>query len=271
MDKATKYKSLKEGPLREYCTELGLDPEGPVPTLHDRIHRHLNLSNNNKEKFVKKRRKKAKREESNQVVHDTAQPAVEVEVVPETLEIDSESSLSQFSQVFSNFTYRSQRKIVDETVTAAPVAEVQDSSDSEDYEEKLASKKKMRKINRISVAVLKQVVKRPDTVDWVDVTAPDPFLLVAVKAVRNTVPVPLHWSQKRKFLQGKRGAEKIPYELPEYIQDTGIMQLREATATGNRNKYQAKMGRLDIDYQKLHDAFFKYQTKPHFSMHGILD
>lgn len=25
------------------------------------------------------------------------------------------------------------------------------------------------------------------------------------------------------------------------------------------------MGKLDIDYQVLHDAFFKYQTKPHLS------
>jgi splicing factor 3B subunit 2 len=28
------------------------------------------------------------------------------------------------------------------------------------------------------------------------------------------------------------------------------------------------LGRLDIDYQKLHDAFFRYQTKPAFSSHG---
>jgi hypothetical protein len=29
----------------------------------------------------------------------------------------------------------------------------------------------------------------------------DPKLLVYLKAYRNTVPVPRHWSQKRKFLQ----------------------------------------------------------------------
>ena len=28
------------------------------------------------------------------------------------------------------------------------------------------------------------------------------------------------------------------------------------------------MGKLDIDYQVLHDAFFKYQTKPHLSGMG---
>ena len=29
-----------------------------------------------------------------------------------------------------------------------------------------------------------------------------------------------------------------------------------------------KLGRLDLDYQVLHDAFFKYQTKPPLSLHG---
>jgi Domain of unknown function (DUF382) len=33
---------------------------------------------------------------------------------------------------------------------------------------------------------------------------------------------------------------------------------------------QGKMGKLDIDYQVLHDAFFKYQTKPNLSGLGEL-
>jgi splicing factor 3B subunit 2 len=47
-----------------------------------------------------------------------------------------------------------------------------------------------------------------------DVTASDPRLLVYLKALRNTVPVPRHWCHKRKYLQGKRGIEKPPFELP---------------------------------------------------------
>ena len=31
-----------------------------------------------------------------------------------------------------------------------------------------------------------------------------------------------------------------------------------------------KLGKIDIDYQKLHDAFFKWQTKPRMTMHGDL-
>ena len=34
-----------------------------------------------------------------------------------------------------------------------------------------------------------------------DATASDPKLLVFLKSYRNTVPVPRHWCQKRKFLQ----------------------------------------------------------------------
>jgi hypothetical protein len=42
------------------------------------------------------------------------------------------------------------------------------------------------------------------------------------QAYRNTVTIPRHWSQKRKYLQGKRGLEKPPFKLPEFIEATGI-------------------------------------------------
>jgi len=29
-----------------------------------------------------------------------------------------------------------------------------------------------------------------------------------------------------------------------------------------------KLGKVDIDYEILHDAFFKYQTKPKLTIHG---
>jgi splicing factor 3B subunit 2 len=66
----------------------------------------------------------------------------------------------------------------------------------------------------LTVAELKQLVKKPEVVEWWDVTASDPKLLISLKSYRNTVPVPAHWSQKRKYLQGKRGIEKPPWELP---------------------------------------------------------
>lgn len=48
------------------------------------------------------------------------------------------------------------------------------------------------------------------------------------KATRNSVPVPRHWSYKRKYLQGKRGIEKAPFELPDFIKATGIEEMRAA-------------------------------------------
>ena len=48
------------------------------------------------------------------------------------------------------------------------------------------------------------------------------------QAYRNSVPVPRHWSQKRKYLQGKRGIEKPLFKLPEYIEATGIGEMRQA-------------------------------------------
>lgn len=38
--------------------------------------------------------------------------------------------------------------------------------------------------------------------------------------------------------------------------------------TKQREKMQPKMGRMDIDYQVLHDAFFKYQTRPKLTALG---
>jgi hypothetical protein len=35
-----------------------------------------------------------------------------------------------------------------------------------------------------------------------------------------------------------------------------------------REKMAPKMGRMDIDYQVLHDAFFKYQTRPKLTALG---
>lgn len=76
------------------------------------------------------------------------------------------------------------------------------------------SKRKQRKAARLSVAELKRLVKKPEVVEWVDVSATDPKLLVLLKSLRNSVPIPGHWGQKRDYLQGKKGVEKKPFELP---------------------------------------------------------
>lgn len=150
--------------------------------------------------------------------------------------------------------------------------DMESEGDSEaEGEKKPLSKKKARKMNRLTVAELKQLVKKPEVVEWTDVTAADPRLLLHLKSYRNTVPIPNHWSAKRDYLQGKRGIEKPPFQLPSYIADTGIATMRDAVKekeanmtlkAKTRERVQPKMGKVDIDYQKLHDAFFKFMTKP---------
>lgn len=145
-----------------------------------------------------------------------------------------------------------------------------------DKEGKL-SKKKRKERDKLSVAELKALVQKPELVDWTDTSASDPRLLVHIKSYRNVVPVPSHWSLKREYLSSKRGVEKAPFALPKFIQETGIAEMRDAVLEKQneaslkqkqRERVQPKMGKLDIDYQKLYEAFFVRQTKPELTRYG---
>lgn len=142
---------------------------------------------------------------------------------------------------------------------------------------KKLSRKKARRLNRLSIAELKQLVKNPEVVEWFDVSAQDPKLLAHLKAYRNTIPVPSHWMHKRDYLATKRGIEKPPFELPDFIRATGIMEMRDSVREREDNqslrqkmraRVQPKLGKLDIDYQKLYNAFFRFQTKPPMTEYG---
>lgn len=87
------------------------------------------------------------------------------------------------------------------------------SDDEDEDDRKPMSKRKLREVVRPSVADLKRRVKRPDLVEAHDITAADPDFLIHLKAVPGTVPVPRHWGRKRKYLQGKRGFEKPPFQV----------------------------------------------------------
>jgi len=222
-----------------------------------------------------------------------AEPDVEVEYIQEELDMDPlDPMFRTFNRIFQTF------KIVDPAEEKAMREEEEARKHAEQFKkvpklledddlveettetgEPKLSKRKLKKLNRLSVAELKQLVARPDVVEMHDVTARDPRLLVHLKSTRNTVPVPRHWCFKRKYLQGKRGIEKPPFDLPDFIKKTGIMEMREALqekedAKGMkskmREKVRPKLGKIDIDYQKLHDAFFKWQTKPKMTLHGDL-
>ena len=68
----------------------------------------------------------------------------------------------------------------------------------------------------------------------------------------------------------KRGFEKQPFQLPDFILKTGVAELRDQVAEDeagqsakqkNRGRVAPKMGAIDIDYKTLHDAFFKKDKK----------
>ena len=158
-----------------------------------------------------------------------------------------------------------------------------DDDDDDEEEEKNRNdgltRKQRKEMKKLQIADLKRVCAKPEVVEIWDTTARDPEFLVYIKASRNAVPVPRHWSQKRAFLAGKRGIEKPPFKLPVFIEATGIAKLRDSYAEREEQKSlkskvkdtkTAKLGRIDIDYQVMHDAFFKFQTKPKMTRMGDL-
>ncbi|KAK2707820.1 splicing factor 3B subunit 2-like [Artemia franciscana] len=284
-----------------------LQPRSLVP-LDDQI----TETREKKEKLQRRKRKKKKgrrvrNEERVTVVKDTEKDedeGIEIEYVTENLDTElADPAYRQFLRVFESFkmeekpvqevvkteeiTQNGEKEIDPRTLTKVPKIGVEEDEDEDEEEERdkdadekpKLSKRKLKKLTRMTVAELKQAAMRPDVVEMHDVTAKDPKLLVLLKAYRNTVPVPRHWCFKRKYLQGKRGIEKPPFKLPEFIEKTGIMEMRAAhqekeeqktLKTKMREKVRPKLGKIDIDYEKLHDAFFKWQTKPKLTIHGDL-
>lgn len=208
---------------------------------------------------------------------------VEIEYVYEAPAQDE--LFKNFAHVFEKFSQFNQIPAEEPNEPENEVALVVDKEknrsvkESKEDEEKKVSKRKLKQITRMTVAELKQKVDRPELVELHDITAKDPLFLIHLKSTKNSVPVPRHWSSKRRYLQGKRGYEKPPFQLPDFIRQTGIMEMRDSVQdkdTGKslkaktRERVQPKMGKIQMDYQQLHDAFFKYQTKPKVTIHGDL-
>ncbi|ORZ09208.1 hypothetical protein BCR42DRAFT_334858 [Absidia repens] len=199
--------------------------------------------------------------------------------------------VQQFSAIFKRFeTLSSNNKGNDKqarkTKTQNPIA----SKDEESNDDRIAagashlletplSRKKLKVAQRYTFDELKTLATAPEVVEVWDTSAMDPLLLVDLKSYRNTVPVPLHWRQRQKYLYRHRSEEKPPFDLPDFIKDTGVMEVRDNLKKQQEQKRQKaktrerrnpKLGKTDLDYQVLHDAFFLYQTEPHLTPHGDL-
>ena len=208
---------------------------------------------------------------------------VEIEYIPEPLDLPSEG----FSKILTKFSLPSLDAAKEGTEdnnfyseNYAESFEEQDMEEDDDNDNTVKlSKKKLKRQQQMSVAALKQFARHAEVVEWEDVTAKEPKLLVQLKSVPNTVPIPRHWTLKRKYLAGKRGFVKPPFELPAFIRDTGITELREAARQEDatkrikvkaREKMHPKLGKISVDYERLYDAFFKFQTKPALTGYGDL-
>ncbi|KAK4580362.1 hypothetical protein LTR86_000565 [Recurvomyces mirabilis] len=207
-----------------------------------------------------------------------------IQDVPDVANFELEADdplFSQFSNIFAKFQdAEDEDATVKEAEKPAVFYDDDDNIQDEDEEAETArklSKKALKKANKLSIAELKAIVRKPEIVDWTDVSAHDPKLLVNIKSARNVVPVPTHWSLKREYLSSKRGIEKPGFSLPKFIAETGISDMRDAVLEKQaeatlkqrqRERVAPKMGRLDIDYQKLYEAFFRRQTKPQLTRYG---
>ena len=67
------------------------------------------------------------------------------------------------------------------------------------------------------------------------------------------------------------------FKLPEFIEATGISKLRDPMTEKDsirmirqklKERMNPRLGKIDIDYEILHDAFFKNQIKPILTVFG---
>ena len=216
-------------------------------------------------------------DEPKEILNDT--PAADEPVILDLDEADPAYAL--YKEIFNRFGASLEEDEVAKEANAGNQGTVFFSDDDDIPEEEEAqpklSKKKRKQLNKLSVAELKALTSIPDVVEWHDISSSDPRLLVQIKAQRNVVPVPTHWSLKREYLSSKRGLEKAAFRLPGFIAETGITEMRDAVLEKQaeqslkqkqRERVVPKMGKLDIDYQKLYDAFFRFQTKPELTRFG---
>ena len=246
----------------------------------------------NQRRRLKRRQKKLEERNSKEKKTDGKEvkevKKVNEDVVIEYVVDDSlKKSLGNFfnqdsvDKIFGKFTQLTSNQSDKEETTQVEDDEKNEDGKSDDTENEMTtlSNRKRKLLIRMSVAELKQVVDHPEFVEVHDVNSSDPRLLIHLKSYRNSVPVPRHWSRKRKYLQGKRGIEKPPFKLPDFIEATGISKMRSSVQESDegkslrqkaRERMNAKMGKIDIDYAVLYRAFFKNQTKPPLTGHGEL-
>jgi len=205
-----------------------------------------------------------------------AEDLLEIDGVENQYDFD-QPGFEEFKKAFVKYGPPTEEDLAKQAGKAEIYYEEDDIPDEEEETEQKVSKRKRKMMNRPTIAALKASVNKPELVEWTDTASPDPQLLLSLKGLKNAVPVPGHWSLKREYLSSKRGIEKPPFALPKFIQETGISEMRDAVlkkqesmnmAQRQRERVQGKLGKFDMDYNKLYEAFFRRQTKPEMTSYG---
>ena len=243
--------------------------------------------NNNKEYLLKLLNEESKKNKNNNL-------KLEYQPIEEVTKLKKNEIKPEFENVFYLFDKKieNQNKKIEsltkEKQTNNTKEKIQnekkensDDSSSENNEKLIQdeSRKKRKKMlkeqGQSLLADLKSKAQYPEVVEPWDTNGNDPELLIHFKCMPNTVPVPIHWAQNGKYLQSQRGKVRKPYKLPDYIEATGISRIRLielpvhiSLQQKTRRRMRPKLGRTDIDYQILYDAFFKYQTKKRLTKLG---
>ena len=243
--------------------------------------------NNNKEYLLKLLNEESKKNKNNNLM-------LEYQPIEEVTKLKKNEINPEFENVFYLFDKKieNQNKKIESLTKEKQInntkektqnekKENSDDSSSENNEKLIQdeSRKKRKKMlkeqGQSLLADLKSKAQYPEVVEPWDTNGNDPELLIHFKCMPNTVPVPIHWAQNGKYLQSQRGKVRKPYKLPDYIEATGISRIRLielpvhiSLQQKTRRRMRPKLGRTDIDYQILYDAFFKYQTKKRLTKLG---
>ena len=243
--------------------------------------------NNNKEYLLKLLNEESKKNKNNNL-------KLEYQPIEEVTKLKKNEINPEFENVFYLFDKKieNQNKKIESLTKEKQInntkektqnekKENSDDSSSENNEKLIQdeSRKKRKKMlkeqGQSLLADLKSKAPYPEVVEPWDTNGNDPELLIHFKCMPNTVPVPIHWAQNGKYLQSQRGKVRKPYKLPDYIEATGISRIRLielpvhiSLQQKTRRRMRPKLGRTDIDYQILYDAFFKYQTKKRLTKLG---
>lgn len=149
----------------------------------------------------------------------------------------------RFKRPFNNQENDSEK--LDSNTKPSQVEQHEDAPNSEpETSTEKPSRKQQRQQQKPLLSDLKKYSNRPELIEWFDTDAAHPEFLVKLKTLPNAVQVPANW-QSRSEIPQFNGKPK--YELPANIRETGIEEQRVLSRESKR---------LDVDYEKLHDAIF---------------